>query len=121
MKSKRIFFRVTDEEYEQIEAEALKNKVPVGALSRSATLEFISGFDREQEHILQRLDHIEDTINDQLKLLIEITTTALGSGATPIDSEKYSGTEMVQKLREHYTSARTRGNNVVQAIKDGKL
>lgn len=115
--SRLIAFRVNDEEHELLKEAAEQRGLSEGMTARAVVLETLSGYDRKQEMFLRRLD----TIDEDLALILSISSLGAGAGSLPLDAEQQDVPALREKLKIHYQYASELGKSLVEMIKKGKL
>lgn len=116
-KNRQITFRVSDEEYDLIHADAVIRKLSDGQTARVIVAEALSGFDQKQETFLRKLDKLEEL----MEMTIHIASLAVAAGSLPLDMEQHDGNLLREKIRLHINNSNDLGKNILDMVKKGKL
>lgn len=115
--TRSISFRVSDGEHELLKDAAEQRGLSMGMTARAVVLETLSGYDRKQEFLHCRLD----TIDEDLKLILRISSLGAAAGSLPLDAEQQDVPALREKLKIHYQHSSDLGKSIVQMIEKGKL
>ena len=116
-KMNEIHIRFADEDYELLVDEARKRNLTIPQTAKKLLLEIICGFDQKQESFLRRLDKQDE----QIELLLELTSIAAAASALPLDSDNHDQDQLREKLKIHFKKSKTLGTSLVNLLRKGTL
>jgi len=112
-----VHVRFTDAEFDLIVEESKRRNLSMPQTAKILLLEILCGFDQKQEAFMRRFDKQDE----QLALLLQISTIGAAAGALPPDFANQDKEVIAKKMKMHFQASRQLGDSLVSLVKKGSI